>query len=166
MTYVVWLSISVLALFSVAAWLAIWSRRDSWARPAAVLLFVIGGPTIGAAAVESLGWHKPLRLAWDFEPGNHRVLATKMVQDKAIYLYLDDLGRMEPRPLALPWSNELANRIQKLQDEAAPEANGQFVMRYERSLDTHAQQFHPLPQPPVLPPKPTPPPTQRFEQGA
>ena len=165
MTYVIWLAVAVAALFSVAAWLAIWSRRDTWARPAAVLLFILGLPIIAAVAAESLGWHKPIVLAWDLEQGEHKVLAAKMVQDVAIYLYIDDPARLEPRPLRLPWSNEIANRIQKLQDEAAPEANGQFVMRYEPSLDTHAPQFHPLPQPPALPRKPTPPAAPRFEQG-
>lgn len=166
MTYVVWLSLTVLALFAAAAWLAIWSRRDYWGRLVAVLLFLIGLPAIAAVAVESLGWHKPLSLVWDLESGDHRVLAAKLVQDEAIYLYLDDPVRSEPRPIIMPWSNETANRIQKLRDEASREAEGQFVMRYEPSLDTHAPQFHPLPQPPVLPPKPASPPASRFEQGA
>ena len=166
MTYVGWLSIAVLTLFASAAWLAVWSRRDTWARPAAVLLFLIGIPVVGAAAIESLGWHKPLRLVWDLEPGDHRVLAAKMVQDQGIYLYLDDPVRIEPRPVLLPWDNEAANRIQKLMDEAVPDAQGQFVMRYEPSLDVAAPQFHPLPQPPALPPKPRPERGLEFEQGA
>ena len=166
MTHVAWLSIGVLGLFAAAAWLAIWSRRDTWARPAAILLFFAGFPAIAAVAVESLGWHKPLALAWDLAPGDHRVLAAKMVQDEAIYLYLDDAARVEPRPISLPWSNDAANRIQALQDQAGPEARGQFVLRYQPSLDMHAMQFNPLPQPPSLPPKASPPPAPRFEQGA
>ena len=55
MTYVGWLSIAVLSLFAGAAWLAVWSRRDTWARPAAILLFLFGIPVVGAAAIESLG---------------------------------------------------------------------------------------------------------------
>jgi hypothetical protein len=121
---------------------------------------------VGAAAIESLGWHKPLRLVWDLEAGDHRVLAAKMVQDQGIYLYLDDPVRIEPRPILLPWDNEAANRIQKLMDEAEPDAQGQFMMRYEPSLDVHAPQFHPLPQPPVLPPKPRQERGLQFEQGA
>lgn len=164
MTYVVWLSLGVLALFAAEAWLAIWSRRDTWGRLATVLLFLVGLPAIAAVAVESLGWHKPLALVWDLPRGEHRVLAAKLVQDEAIYLYIDDPVRSEPRAIVLPWSNETANRIQKLQDEAGRDANGQFMMRYEPSLDTHAPQFHPLPQPPALPPKPSPPPVPRFDQ--
>jgi len=153
MTTIAWLSVAVIALFA-AAWLAIWSRRDTLARPVAVVLFMLGLPTIVAAGVESLGWHKPLGFAWDLTPGDHRVLSAKLVQDEAIYLYLDDPARLEPRPIIMPWNNEAANRIQKLQDGAGPQAKGQFVMRYEKSLDMHAPQFHPLPQPQVLPPKP------------
>lgn len=164
MIYVVWLSLSVLALFAAEAWLAIWSRRDTWGRLATVLLFILGLPAIAAVAVESLGWHKPLALVWDLPRGELRVLAAKLAQDEAIYLYIDDPVRSEPRPIILPWSNDMANHIQRLQDEAGPDANGQFMMRYEPSLDTHAPQFHPLPQPPALPPKPNPPPVQRFDQ--
>ncbi|OCP19376.1 MULTISPECIES: hypothetical protein [unclassified Ensifer] len=164
MTHVVWLMLGVLALFAAEAWLAIWSRRDTWGRLLTVLLFIVGLPAIAIVAVESLGWHKPLALVWDFQPGEHRVLAAKLVQDEAIYLYIDDPIRSEPRPIILPWSNDMANRIQKLQDEANPDANGQFIMRYEPSLDTHAPQFHPLPQPPALPPKRNPP-VQRFDQA-
>jgi hypothetical protein len=131
-----------------------------------VLLFLFGIPVVGAAAIESLGWHKPLRLVWDLEAGDHRVLAAKMVQDQGIYLYLDDPVRIEPRPVQLPWDNAAANRIQKLMDEAPSDSQGQFMMRYEPSLDVHAPQFHPLPQPPVLPPKPRQERGLQFEQGA
>lgn len=165
MTYVAWLGLIVVALFAAAASTAIWSRRDTWGRSAAMALFLGGVPLVAAAGVESLGWHKPLFLAWDLEPGDYRVLAVKMVQDRAIYLYLDDPGRMEPRPIVMPWSNDAANRIQKLVDEAGPENQGQFMMRYERSLDVQGPQFHPLPQPPALPPKPEPEQVPHFEQG-
>jgi hypothetical protein len=67
MTYVVWLALGVIGLFAGAAWLAIWSRRDTWARPAAVVLFLAGMPTIALAAIESLGWHRPIELVWDLD---------------------------------------------------------------------------------------------------
>jgi hypothetical protein len=166
MSYVIWLFIAMLALLASTAWLAVWSRRDTWARPAAVFLFLIGIPAVAAAGIESLGWHKPLGLVWDLGSGEHRVLAAKMVQDRGIYLYLDDPVRVEPRPILLPWDNDAANRIQKLMDEARPDERGQFMMRYEPSLDIHGPQFHPLPQPPALPPKPRPERGLHLEQGA
>ena len=160
-----WLPVPVFVLFALAAWLAIWSRRDSWGRPAAIVLFVLGLPVIAAAGLHLLGHHRPMALAWEIPAGDHRVLAVKMVQDEAIYLYLD-AGRSEPWPVLLAWSNEAANRIQKLQDEAPPGSHGQFMLRHEPSLDVHGPQFHPLPQPPALPPKPRPERGLQFEQGA
>ncbi|MFW6028312.1 MAG: hypothetical protein ACOC9Q_02175 [bacterium] len=106
-----------------------------------------------------------MALAWELSAGDHRVLAVKMVQDKAIYIYLD-AGRREPWLLLLPWSNEAANRIQKLQDKAPPDSHGEFMLRYEPSLDVHKPQFHPLPQPPMLPPKPAPSSAPHLEHSA
>jgi hypothetical protein len=162
----IWLALAVIALFATAAWLAVWSRRDTWARPAAVALLLLGIPTIAAAGIQSLGQHRPLTLAWELAAGDYRVLAAKMVQDEAIYLYLDTPERSAPWPLTLPWDNEMANRIAKLQDEAQGDAKGQFMMTYEPSLNTYGQQFHPLPQPPVLPPKPEQEPAPHLQQDA
>ena len=160
-----WLGIGVVTLFAAAAWLAVWSRRDTWARPAAMALFFLGAPAIAASGLQLLGHHRPLAVAWEITAGDHRVLAVKMVQDEAIYVYLD-AGRSEPWPVLLPWSNEAANRIQKLQDEARADSHGQFILRYEPSLDIHGPQFHPLPQPPLLPPKPVPDAAPHFEHSA
>jgi len=165
MQMLAWLAVAVMVLFAAAAWLAVWSRRDCWGRPAAVALFLLAAPAIAAAGVQVLGHHRPVSLAWELRPGDHRVLAAKMVQDEAIYLYLDG-GRSEPWPLMLPWDNEAADRIQQLQNEARPESHGQFMLRYEPSLDVHAPQFHPLPQPPLLPTKPVPDAAPHLEQGA
>lgn len=165
MQMLAWLAVAIMMLFTAATWLAVWSRRDCWGRPAAVALFLVGTPAIAAAGVQLLGHHRPMAFVWELAPGDHRVLAAKMVQDEAIYLYLDG-ARSEPWPLMLPWDNEAANRIQQLQDKARPESHGQFMLRYEPSLDTHAPQFHPLPQPPLLPPKPIPDVSPHLEQSA
>jgi len=160
-----YLAVLVILLFAAAAWLAVWSRRDTWARPAAVALFLLGVPAIAAAGIQALGQHRPYSMAWEIGAGDYRVLAAKMVQDEAIYLYID-AGRSEPWPLVYPWDNDIANRIAKLQDEAVGDAKGQFMMRYEPSLDTNAPQFHPLPQPPAMPPKPRQETAPHLEQDA
>lgn len=165
MTTVIWLGLGIIALFGAAAWLAIWSRKDTPARPAAMLLFLVGIPVVAAAGIEALGHHRPLWTTWQLEPGDHRALAVKMVQDRAIYLYLHT-GREEPWPLRLPWDNEVANAIQRALDEAPQGREGQLMLRYEHSWDIHPRQFHPLPQLPALPAKITPPPPPHLEQGA
>ena len=165
MSYTVWLALGIVALFAAAAWLAIWSRRDTWGRPAAVVLFLAAMPTIGLAAVESLGWHRPIHLVWDLDGGEYRVLAAKLVQDEAIYIYIDDETRVEPRPLLLPWDNDTANAIQRALDGAPDGSQGEFMMSYEPSLDVSEQQFHPLPQQPALPPKQVPEPALQYEHG-
>ena len=162
----VWLAVAVAVPFALLAWVAIWSRRGTWGRPAAIALFLVSLPMIAAAGVQSLGQHRPLNLAWELPAGDHRVLAVKMIQDQAIYLYLDTPDRLEPWPLVLPWSNETANRLQKLQDEATQEAQGQFVLRYDPSLDVNPRQFHPLPIPQMMPPKPRQQVAPHYEQGA
>lgn len=165
MTYTVWLALAVIALFAAAAWLAIWSRRDTWGRSAAVVVFLAAVPTVGLAAVESLGWHRPIGLAWDLDEGEYRVLAAKMVQDEAIYIYIDDETRVEPRPLLLPWDNDVANAIQRALDSAPDGAEGEFMMSYEPSIEMNQQQFHPVPQEPALPPKAVPEPALNYEHG-
>ena len=165
MGYAVWLTLAVVALFAAAAWLAIWSRRDTWARPAAVVLFLAAMPTIAMAAVESLGWHRPIAFAWDLDQGDYRVLAAKMVQDKAIYIYIDDDKRVEPRPLLLPWDNDTANAIQRALDGAPDGSEGEFMMTYEPSIDVTDQQFHAVPPEPSLPPKDAPQPALTYEHG-
>jgi hypothetical protein len=165
MSYAVWLTLAVVALFAAAAWLAIWSRRDTWARPAAVVLFLAAMPTIAMAAVESLGWHRPIEFVWDLDQGDYRVLAAKMVQDKAIYIYIDDDKRVEPRPLLLPWDNDTANAIQRALDGAPDGSEGEFMMSYEPSIDMTEQQFHAVPPEPAPPPKDAPAPGLNYEHG-
>jgi hypothetical protein len=165
MSYIVWLAVGVILLFAGAAWLAIWSRRDTWGRPAAVVLFLAGMPTIALAAIETMGYHRPIELVWDMPEGDYRVLAAKMVQDKAIYIYIDDESRVEPRPIILPWDNDTANAIQRALDGAPDGSEGQFLMSYEPSLDMNEQQFHPLPQEPAPPPKSTPEPALHYEHS-
>lgn len=149
---VTWLFAGLLWLTVVATITIVWARRDTWVRHVAPVAMCLTAIYIMYVMMQTLGWHKPYHFA-DLTEGDHRVLAAKMVQDDAIYLYLDSIVR-EPLPLKLPWNNEVANRIQELIDKAHPDSQGQFMMRYEPSLDTHAPQFHPLPQPPALPPKP------------
>lgn len=162
----VWLALAVATPFALLAWLAVWSRAGTWGRPAAVALFLFSLPLIAGAGVQSLGQHRPYEWAWELPDGDHIVLSAKMIQDEAIYLYLD-AGRDEPWPLVLPWSNEMANQIQEAMDGSEGQGNegeGRFMARMDRSLDDNPLQFHPMPQSPVLPAKPAQQQAPHFEQ--
>lgn len=150
------------ALLALFTFMVIWSRKDTWARPASIVLFLAAVPGLAYASIETLGFHRPLKWAWGLSAGDQRVLAAKMVQDVAIYLYIDDPQRAEPWPLQLPWSNELAEAIAKAQDQSQRDGNGgQFLFRFDPSLETHAPQVHPLPQPKLPIPK-SPEPAPKF----
>ena len=165
----VWLALAVAVLFAAAAWLAIWSRRGTWARPAAIVLFLIGLPMIALTGAHILGHHRPIAIAWELKKGEYLILAVKMIQDKHIYLYLEAPDRLEPWPLVLPWDNATANEIQKAMDGSDGEGTdgeGKLVMNYDPSLDDNPLQFHPLPVAPVLPAKPAPQQAPHYEQDA
>jgi hypothetical protein len=132
----------------MAAWLAIWARRRTKARHAAMVVLVVGLASLAAAAVETAGFPKPLRWAWELS-GEARVLGVKLVQDVGIYLYVD-IGTGAPRSYSLPWSNEAASRIQGLMDG---NENGEFMMKFEWSWDMNEPQFYELPQPIIPLPK-------------
>lgn len=155
------------AIVALLAFLTIWSRRDTWARPAAVLILLGSIPILAFAYVQSMGFHRPVSLDWFMGKRDLHVLAVKLMQDKAIWLYVDDPERDEPKPLSLPWDDQIADKIAKLQDGSRQEnGDGSFVYRFDPSLDVHADQMQPLPQPKAMPPKEAPPPAQFYGQGA
>ncbi len=156
------LALAIVALVAASAFLAVWSRRDTVGRTIAVALFVVSIPAAYGASVEMLGHHRPLWSAWDLPAGDHLVLGVKMVQDRAIYLYLDGGNREEPRPLILPWSNEQASKIQKAMDGAPEGRGGQFIM--STNAENGEMVAHPLPQPAAPPAKAAPVPGMVFEQ--
>ena len=149
----VWLALPIIAALAALAWMCVWSRRDSWARPAAVVLFLVSIPVVAWAGVETLGRHKPFDLA-RLVAGEYLILSAVMYQDKAIYLYAIDPARDEPRPLHLPWDNATAQAIQRALDGAPEGKEGKFILQLgEESGDLTA---HPIPQRPAPPAKDVP----------
>lgn len=162
MSYVGLIFLGLAVLFAAAAWSAIWARRDTPGRAFALVLFVVALPVLAASAIESLGWAKPLWAAHELT-GEYRVIGSKMVAGEAIFVYVD-LGRSEPRSIRIPWNPGLASTLQGILND--PKNKGSAVMRFEWSWDKNAVQFHPLPQPRVLPPKRPEPDPPRYERGA
>jgi hypothetical protein len=135
--------------------LAAWSRRALAPRLAAVTLSLGLIGLIGASTVELLGRPKPTRLEWAKRTAaDADVLGSRIVEGKAIYLWLGLPGEAEPRAYVLPWSLEVAKELQKAVEEAAKgggQARAQFS--YEFSWEKREPKFYALPQP-KLPDKP------------
>ncbi len=132
----------------------IWSRRNTWVRGAAVAGWIALMPLVVGSAFFSLSHPAPWMPLVTVPGGEYTVLGAKMVQDVAIYVWLD-FGAAHPRYFALPWNNDTANNLQGLLDaEKYGEIPGFTMMApYEWSWDESPLQFHPLPQPKGIPDK-------------
>jgi hypothetical protein len=126
-------------------------------------------PLVVGATFFSLGHPAPWVQTINVPGGKYTVLGVKMVQDVAIYVWLD-FGAEHPRYFALPWSNETADKMQGLLDkQRRGEIPGfELEIPYEFSWDDSPPQFHEKPQPRRVPDKPLeePPPPQRYEREA
>ncbi len=148
------LAILAVALGASLASATIWSRKNSWVRGAAVAGWLALMPLVVGSAFFSLGHPAPWVQAVNVPGGKYMVLGVKMVQDVAIYVWID-FGAEHPRYFALPWDNATADDLQGLLDRQR-RGGGDFEMEipYEWSLDQNPPQFHPLPQPQMVPNKP------------
>lgn len=153
MTTVLVVFAMITLLFGLSAWAAAYARRQTWARPLALTVFVVMSPLLMLGALESMGWNKPTWAAWDMG-GDFLVLGSKIIEGEAIYLYVDLQDGGEPRALQLPWDENTAKELRELLMD--PENNGMAIMRYEWSWDSSGAQFHPMPQPLFMPPKDAP----------
>ena len=102
---------------------------------------------------ELLSRPKPVWLEW----AQHRLaeatlLASRLDEGKAIYLWLEIDGVAAPRAYAMPWNQQHAQELQDAQRAAAK--NGSLVrvrQPFEQSLDESEQQFSEAPQPRPIP---------------
>ena len=128
----------------------VWSPRRLSVKVGALLVaFALMG-TGYAAMLDLLSKPKPASFEWLLsEAREATVLGNSMVEDKAIYLWLQLDGVKEPRAYELPWDRRTAEQQSALR----------MRLPFERSLDDRDPRFYALPQP-ALPPKDalTPPP--------
>jgi hypothetical protein len=133
----------------------IWSRRQTAMRGAALAAFLALAPAIVGVGFFAMSHPAPWLQTITVPGGKYTVLGVKMVQDVAIYVWLD-FGAEHPRYFALPWSNATADKMQDLLDQQKRgEIPGfRLDIPYEKSLDMNPPQFLPLPQPKMVPDKP------------
>lgn len=139
---------------SVLTTAVIWSRKDTWMRGAAVGGFFLLTPVIAGASLYARSHPAPYIPVVTAPAGEYLVLGVKMVQDEAIYIWLD-FGERHPRYFALPWDNETASQLQGMLDAQRTGRIPGFRMAipYEPSWNINPPQFHPLPQPIIPIPK-------------
>jgi hypothetical protein len=106
-------------LAAVLVNIAIWAPRRLWVKLAALATAAALLPVAYLGFAELLGRPKPAELQWS-ETGHDRatVLAARMREGEAIYLWLgfDDLA--EPRSYVLPWDDAAARELHGAQGEA------------------------------------------------
>ena len=157
-----WLFIT-LALGAMAL-VAVWARRKTLFRGAAVLLFVVAAPFAGLALATTLGWAVPIIPGLTAVAGDDvEVIGVKLAVGEGIFVLVDDAGG-EPRYYRIEWNRKLADEIQDMMDNPdrgglrmkipGEKGDGKEGAPFEWSWDTHPPQFYAPPQPKVLPDKP------------
>lgn len=149
------LAILAVGLGAGLATAVVWSRKNTWVRGAAVAIYFALMPLVVGSAFFSLGHPAPWVQMVTVPGGKYLVLGVKMVQDVAIYVWLD-FGEEHPRYFAMPWDNATADKMQEMLDaQRRGEIPGfELEIPYEWSWDENPPQFHPLPQPRRVPDKP------------
>lgn len=152
----------LLALFGVNAVIAaalanigIWTPRALWLKLTALVLLALFLPATYAAFAELMSRPKPVSIEWANRAVPEAVvLGSRLIEDKAIYIWLGIEGMDEPRAYALPWNQELAEQLHKAQRDA--QSGGGIVMMgrpFDRKQSSLGERvFYPSPRD-ALPPK-------------
>ena len=99
--------------------IAIWSRRSTWIRAAAVGVLALFIPLAYIQALGMLSKPKPMGFEWfDRNVNQAAVLSVSLKEGEAIYLWLRLEGSIEPRFYVLPWHQRLAEKLQETMEAA------------------------------------------------
>jgi hypothetical protein len=124
-------------------WLCL-PKRGRWTGVGLVAFIALLG-VVWFGGADVLARPKPTHLEWR-QPGQAEIIAAKLQEDVAIYLWLILPDEAEPRSYVLPWDQEQAEQLLK----AMREGQERGVMmhkpfRSNRSLENRPT-FHPSPQ--------------------
>lgn len=140
-------------LAAVLVNIAIWAPRRLWIKLAALATAACFLPVAYVGFAELLGRPKPAELEWSRSgQEDATVLAARMREGEAIYLWLGfaDLG--EPRSFVLPWNEAMARELYGAQGEAR-ESGGEVRVRLPLKSDLTREEplFYAAPQPAPAP---------------
>ena len=154
-------------LVGVLSLISIWAPRRLPIKGTALATSVLFLPLGYAGLVDLLSKPKPVDLEWWLsDAAEAEVLASRLVEDEGIYVWLQLPGVAEPRAYVLPWDRASAEQLEQA-GRAAERQGGEVQMRlpFEPSLDPDEPKFYARPQP-APPPKDLvePPPPQQFHR--
>ena len=134
--------------------ISIWAPRRLAIKVAALATAVLFLPLAYASLVELLSKPKPVDLEWVLgDTAEAEVVASRVVEDRGIYLWLQLPDVFEPRAYVLPWDRASAEQLQQALREAEQNGSGvQMRLPFEPSLEDREPKFYAQPQP-ALPPK-------------
>ena len=141
-------------LAALLAYIAIWAPRRPWIKLTALATAACLLPLAYAGFAELLGRPKPVALPWagTTDHTDATVLAARLQEGEAIYLWLGFDGLSEPRSYALPWNDALARELHGAQGEAKQNGTplrARLPLRAE--LPREEPMFYAEPQPPPPP---------------
>lgn len=129
-------------------------RGRFWWRTVSASLYVVLLGLVYGGAVEMLGQPKPVRLEWRSDMAEADLLGASLKEGQAIYVLLQFPDAAAPRYYEFPWSQKMAEQIQKAQREG--QANGTGVKmktaKGQAGDDPREPMFYAMPQP-ALPDK-------------
>jgi hypothetical protein len=154
MTEVTQLFVVGAALVALLSLISIWAPRRLAVKSTALTTAVLFLPLSYAALVDLLSKPKPVDLEWwQSDAAEAEVLASRLVEDEAIYLWLQLPELAEPRAYVLAWDRASAEELQNATREAERQGGGvQMRVPFEPSLEDREPRFYAQPQP-ALPPK-------------
>ena len=154
MTSVTQIFVLTAALVATLSLISIWAPRRLAIKGAALVTAVLFLPLAYVSLVVLLSKPKPVDLEWWLsDAAEAEVLASRLVENDAIYVWLQLPGLVEPRAYALPWDRASAEQLQHAQREAEGRQSGlKMRLPFEPSLDDNEPTFYAQPQP-ALPPK-------------
>ena len=130
------------ALAAILVNISIWAPRRFWVKLAALATAACFLPIAYAGFAELLGRPKPVELQWS--GGEHdaaTVLAARMREGEAIYLWLGFEDLSEPRSFVLPWSEAAARQLHGAQGQAE---KGGMEVRVRLPLEADLRDDEPL----------------------
>lgn len=154
MTQLLILFVGIVVFVSALAGITIWSPQRIPVKISALVLSALLMASSYGGFLELMGRPKPTTLEWISQAEEATVVAVRMREGEAIYLWLELEAPSEPRSYVIPWNQDEARQLQEAMQEA--ESNGGEVrMRgpFSNRPQTDEPTFYAQPQE-TLPPKP------------